>query len=278
MNALQRFMVMAVCLLAFAGQAQAFERQKFPKGSPQEAVEALLYGDFMTDYRDDPAHYGYGSYLFIPKVADNPDMTLERAEWEYPDVRAYIDWYRVLDVEDLGPSNETGQAGERAAVSVAVKVRGLRMLRKHYPYPVGTYFWPGLVITDAATGAKEKVELKFSDQESFYAAVKNLGTLVSEDPLAIRVPDDNRNWEFRVYMVFDEKDQRWRAVKPYFPIVSSLQHEIDVEKKIMLECKQNITKWCKADSLTEKQQKSCTEQAENVDYIQSIINLFNALW
>ncbi len=277
MNALQRFMVMAVCLLAFAGQAQAFERQKFPKGSPQEAVEALLYGDFMTDYRDDPAHYGYGSYLFIPKVADNPDLTLERTDWEYPCIRTYIDWYRVLDVEYPAPSSEIGQAGERAVVRVAVKVRGLHILHTDSPYPVGAYAWPDLVITGDATGAREKAQLEFSDQETFYAAVKKLGTIVGDNPPSIRIPDNRRNWEFRVYMVFDEKDKRWRAVKPYFPTVSSLQRAIDTHSHLYEQNNKTISKRCLGDKLTQQEQETCSWLKGHGKFLQSIIVSLKAI-
>ncbi len=278
MNALQRFMVMAVCLLAFAGQAQAFERQKFPKGSPQEAVEVLLYGDFMTDHRDDPAHYGYGSYLFKPKVAEASDLTPERIEWEFPLVWTYIDWYRVLDVEYIAVQAESPQRNNLAAVRVAVKVRGVRIKNGLEEGRIGAYVWPDLVITDATTNTREKVSLEFNDLDSFRAAVKSLGTIVSDNPPTIRIPDDRRNWEFRVYTAFDEKDQRWRAVKPYFPTVSSLQRAIDAEKKLMLFWKNSISDSCKPGPMTEGQKRSCAKQAATVDYIKSTISIFNALW
>ena len=222
-----------ICLLP--SWAVALERQKFPPGSPEEAVESILYGDYMILDRDAPDRVdpklGGKKHFPLDGLAFRPN---DRYPWNACTVSAYIRNYRIVGVTPALVEGipERRIDPDRAFVTVQMEVVGLWLWEEgHRTRSLQRCGWLGLKIHDGQAGKDDYYFDQLDDPESFITQVKSFGTLVGEARYTsktneyLRVPKHRRQWEFGIGMYRDHQGI-WRPEFPYFPPHTSLHEAI----------------------------------------------------
>lgn len=238
-------LVLTCLVCIFPACANALERQKFPPGSPAEAVDSLLYGDFLIDDRDDQDRYSpkFGGIEHYP-LDGLATMSDDRLPWRSCTVHAYISDYRISGTTPalLEGIRARKIDPNRAFVTVQMKVLGLWLWEEgHRTRPLQQCGWLGLKIHDDLTGKDDFYFDQLDDTEAFITQVKSFGSPIDvteeESPKQaakyLRIPKHRQHWEFGIAMYRDFKGV-WRPEMPYFPPHTSLRENIKrIEKRIL---------------------------------------------
>ena len=208
------FVVLLFSLLPTQVNAEKFKRQKFPKGSPEAVVEALMYYDLTNKMRtEDTPNNPYRP--FAPELVGQPSYD-PLSECGY--VMAFIDSYRILGGKPRGVENQPTDSAYY--VSVEAVVRGVEVHRSLLPPSDIKCGWLGLKVRNRQTGVMDEIFRDNVDGDTkLLGALEQLGRPVEADMGDKRYVIDpvRRLWSFEVSLVRDVASKRWILKMPIIP-------------------------------------------------------------
>lgn len=264
---------LALALVAMP-PAYGFERQHFPEGSPQQAVEAILYGDFMSSYRDSPEQREWGGTKYYPHEYGNRMSPEARAPWVNCSVAAFIRDYRVVGVvpERMIGVKEPIIDPARVFVVVQMHVLGFDWSEEyHRSHQERWCGWRGLMIQNARTGRKEYVFDRSDDADGFVSELMELGELVTKTDAGIgfyRVPSHRQLWEFGIEMYKERGDDVWRPERPYTPPHTSVVLEEKWVAGRLKEDQEGLERYCPDGVRSDGFREYCGRKSKGVSFFQ----------
>lgn len=272
--------VVMVLVFFTASASYAFTRQKFPAGSPEEAVEKLMYGDYSALFREDNIHYKIGSYNHIPKGAIGGVDTPDGAAWYSPVFKALIDSYKIeaITMTETETYRIESNHTKRATVEVQLYMIGLQFVNIDDASQINDlYAWTNLTITNTLNGSTSKANLIYTDYSSFIDSLRKLGDSIPEDMNYVRIPLNRRLWKFEVNLEFDNTHKVWRVIRPLLPLHCSLNVVIKEYQKMIQWDTALERRLCRSDNPERLKGMTCDSQMRRVQSVEFELKVLNTM-
>lgn len=202
--------VLLFSLLPVQAEAEKIKRQKFPKGSPEGIVSALMEFDFNGGVRQNQDTYSQ----WLSLTTDGEPSFSESAPYWACAISPVIRSYKIIGKETIAP--------DKLRVLVEVEMLALIASAKALEKYIDQCYWPELSTTIYNNTTGEVTHLSHPLSASGFIKIitdKEIG--VSHDDYAnredrlITIAKDIRRWQFKVDIVL--RNGRWQISSDLLP-------------------------------------------------------------
>lgn len=217
LNSLALLIVLLFALFPAQAEAEKIKPQKFPEGSPEGIVSALMEFDFNGGIRQNPDTY---SQWFDLTTNGEPDFSESAPYWACA-ISPVIRSYKIIGKETIAP--------DKLRVLVEVEMLALIASAETLEKYIDRCDWPerSMTIHNNTTGEASHLSHPLSASE-FIKIITDKEVAVSHDDYANRedrllpIAKDIRRWQFKVDVVLrnDErrdKERRWLISSDLLP-------------------------------------------------------------